>query len=107
MAFGNYIVLGPAGYQPISATSSTAVSITIAAASAASATRTDPTFALITPETSAIRWRDDGTAPTAAVSGGFPLAVGQTLEYDGPLRNIQFIAQAGTSTVNVALYRAY
>lgn len=107
MAQANYVNLRPRGYQPISATSSTAVSITISAASAASATLPVPDYALISPETQGIRWRDDGTAPTAAVSGGFPLAVGQTLEYDGPVASLQFIAQAGTATVNVSLYNAH
>lgn len=109
MAQGNYTNLESRGYLPISATSSTAVSLStfIAAASAASATLSYPKYALILPETQAIRWRDDGTAPTAAISGGFPLAVNTPMEYDGELNKLQFIAQAGTATINVVLYNPY
>lgn len=108
MSYSNYTNLESRGYLPISATSSTAVSLSsfISAASAASATLQYPNYALISPETQGIRWRDDGTAPTAAVSGGFPLAIGQVLEYDGEIGKFQFIAQAGTSTVNVVIYNA-
>ena len=53
-------------------------------------------YALFGPlETAQIRWRDDGTAPTAAV--GHLMETGQTLEYDGDLNNIQFIRTGGTS----------
>ncbi len=109
MAASNYVNLESRGYFPVSATSSTAVALTSTyaqAASAASAWRPIPNYAVITPETQAIRWRDDGTAPTAAISGGFPVAVGQVLEYDGEIGKIQVIAQAGTATINVVLYNA-
>ena len=37
-----------------------------------------PSIALITPETQAVRWRDDDVNPTASV--GMPLAAGVTLQ---------------------------
>jgi hypothetical protein len=58
-------------YQQMSVT--TVVNLTSAPAQA--------TYALISPETNGIRWRDDGTDPTAAV--GFPVAAGATFVYDG------------------------
>ena len=61
-----------------------------------------PTFALITPETQAVRWRDDGTAPTATV--GMPLAAGVTLQYDGDLKKIQFIEQTASAKLNISYY---
>lgn len=61
-----------------------------------------PTIAIITPETQAVRWRDDGIAPSAAV--GMPLAVGVTLQYDGDLTKIFFFQQAATATLNVSYY---
>jgi hypothetical protein len=61
-----------------------------------------PTFALITPLTAAVRWRDDGTAPTASV--GMPLAAGVTLQYDGDLNKIQFIQNGGTAELNISYY---
>lgn len=94
----------PGGILSLSATSSTAVGLTIASASAASASFPGPNFAFIIAETQAVRWRDDGTAPTATV--GVPLAAGVAFGYDGDLRKLQFIGQAGQAIVNVALYRA-
>lgn len=61
-----------------------------------------PSFALITPETQAVRWRDDGTNPTSTV--GMPLAVGVTLEYDGDLSKIRFIEQAASAKINISYY---
>lgn len=62
-----------------------------------------PSKALITPEAQAVRWRDDGTAPTSTV--GMPLAVGDTLEYDGDLNKIQFIEQSASAKLNISYYR--
>lgn len=59
----------------------------------------------ITPETAAIRCRDDGTNPTASV--GEPVAVNAQLTYsasdgtNGPGAALNCIAQSGTSTVDV------
>jgi len=61
-----------------------------------------PAIAIITPETQAVRWRDDGTAPTASV--GMPLAVGVTLQYDGDLTKIQFIEQTASAKINISYY---
>lgn len=50
------------------------------------------------------RWRDDGTAPTAAV--GFPLLTGVQFFYNGSLSAFQIIGSAaGPSTISVAYYR--
>ena len=51
-------------------------------------------------EGQAVRWRDDGTAPTA--SAGMELQPGQALIYDGPLGTIQFIQEAASAKLNVA-----
>lgn len=62
----------------------------------------------LTPETAALRCRDDGTAPTATI--GNPVAVGAQLRYSasngvtGPGATLKCIAQTGTSTVNVWFY---
>lgn len=61
-----------------------------------------PTFALIVAEGQAVRWRDDGVAPTASV--GMPLPVGIPLQYDGDLKNIQFIEQTGGAKLNISYY---
>lgn len=61
-----------------------------------------PVFALIVAEGAAVRWRDDGVAPTSTV--GMPLAVGVPLQYDGDLTKIRFIQQVATGIINVSYY---
>jgi hypothetical protein len=61
-----------------------------------------PKLAIITVETQAVRWRDDGVAPTASV--GMPLAAGATLQYDGDLSRIQFIEQTASAKINISYY---
>ena len=62
-----------------------------------------PTLAVIIVEGQAVRYRDDGTAPTAAV--GMPIAVGSVFFYDGDLKAIRFIQVAATATINVSYYK--
>jgi hypothetical protein len=88
------------GYQQITSLSS-AQSLTIPDKNPQGSAGT-PTAAIIRCETQAVRWRDDGTAPTASV--GMPLAVGDTLVYDGDLKKIQFIEQTASAKLNVSLY---
>jgi hypothetical protein len=80
------------GYQQITSLSaSTALTVPVGA-----------NLALIVAETQAVRWRDDGTAPTASV--GMPLATGVSLSYDGDLKAIRFIEQSASATLNVSYY---
>lgn len=81
------------GYQQITSLGS-AVGLTIPAGAI---------YAAIRAEAQAVRWRDDGTNPTAAV--GTPLEVGETLNYDGNLAAIKFIEQVGGAKLNVSYYR--
>lgn len=61
-----------------------------------------PSFALISCEAAAVRWRDDGGVPTASV--GMPLAAGVTLQYDGDIARIRFIQQSAGAKLNVSYY---
>jgi hypothetical protein len=61
------------------------------------------TMAQICVETAAVRYRDDGTAPTSSV--GVPVGAGTCFSYAGPLTVIQFIAQAGSPTIDVSYYK--
>ncbi len=88
------------GYQQITSLSS-ATGLTVPAKDV-NGLAAKPSMALITPETQAVRWRDDGVAPTASV--GMPLAVGVTLQYDGDLANIQFIEQTSGAKLNISYY---
>lgn len=88
------------GYQQITSLSS-AANLTVPALDKLG-NHQQATFALITAEAQAVRWRDDGIAPTASV--GMPLAVGVTLQYDGDLTKIQFIEQVGGAKLNISYY---
>lgn len=88
------------GYQQITTlTSATALTVPLTDVNGLSCR---PTIALITPETQGVRWRDDGTAPSASV--GMPLAAGVTLQYDGDLTKIQFIEQTASAKLNISYY---
>lgn len=59
-------------------------------------------YAIIQPESQAVRWRDDGPAPTASV--GMEAPVGVDLFYDGDLTKIRFIQVAASAKLNVSYY---
>ena len=61
-----------------------------------------PRLAIIIPLTQAVRWRDDGVAPTASV--GMPLAAGAALVYDGDLGRIKIIEQTASAELNISYY---
>ncbi len=91
----NYSQDKPLGYQQI---------VGLAAATAL----TPPAgtvICIITPETQAVRWRDDGVDPTAAI--GYPLAVGIELECTIQVMTaIKFIQQVASATLNISYYGA-
>jgi hypothetical protein len=89
------------GYQQISALTS-ATGLTVPQLDPVTGLNLKPVIALITPESQAVRWRDDGTAPTAAI--GMPLAAGVTLQYDGDLNKIKFIEQLASAKINISYY---
>ena len=88
------------GYQQITNLSAS-VGLTIPAR-APDGLNAKPVFALIIAEGAPVRWRDDGTAPTASV--GMPLAVGVPLQYDGDLTKIRFIQQSTSGILNISYY---
>ena len=88
------------GYQQITSLSS-AASLTVPQTDL-NGLACKPSLALITAEGQAVRWRDDGIAPTASV--GMPLASGGTLQYDGDLTKIQFIEQTASAKINISYY---
>jgi hypothetical protein len=60
-------------------------------------------LALIVPSVQAVSWRDDGTAPTAAI--GMLLPVGVQLSYSGNLAAIRFIEVTASATLNISYYK--
>jgi len=89
------------GYQQITGLS-VAKGLTVPTRDPVSGMNVKANFALITPDTNGVRWRDDGTAPTSSV--GMPLAAGVTLQYDGDLSKIQFIESTASAVLNVSYY---
>lgn len=78
------------GYQQLTSLAS-ATTLTVPAGTS---------VALIQAEAQDVRWRDDGTNPTATV--GMILSAGQTLLYDAAdLAIIAFIQTAASAKVNV------
>ena len=62
----------------------------------------DAKIAIIDVEAVAVRWRDDGTDPTAAI--GMNLAQLDTFIYTGDLNAIKFIEVAVGAILNVSYY---
>lgn len=80
------------GYQQI-----TSLSAATGLTAPAGATR-----AVIIAESQGVRWRDDGTDPTASVGMILPVLV--TLSYDGDFSRIKFIEQVAGAKLNVSYY---
>lgn len=59
-------------------------------------------YVLIQAHTKAIRWRDDGTDPTAAV--GHLIPIGKTYRYLGNLLAIRLIEAEASATASVTYY---
>lgn len=49
-----------------------------------------------------VRWRDDGTAPTASV--GIRLHAGESFWYIGDVAKIQFIEETAGAELNISTY---
>lgn len=86
------------GYQQITNVSS-AVGLTVPSNNANNG---DATYAIIQATAQAVRWRDDGTAPTSTV--GMVIPAGGELRYDGNLTAIQFIESAASAQLNISYY---
>lgn len=88
----------PLGYQQLAAGAvDSAVGLTLPTTG-----QQMPTYCIITPLIQGIRWRDDGTNPTAAV--GYPLAAGFELMYNGNLNTFKMISQVAGAQVNISYY---
>ena len=80
----------PLGYQQITGAPMTAgTGLTVPAGA---------TMALISVSGATMRWRDDGTAPTASV--GMPVVAGQEFQYSGNLSKIQVIGSGATLDIS-------
>ena len=62
------------------------------------------TWAFLRAETQNIRWRDDGTDPTAAI-GNLLTTTDPPLIYRGPLEDIRFIAATAGAVLHATIYK--
>lgn len=92
MSTARDVTLQPKGYQKLTPTTVTGLTVPAGA-----------TYALIKTETQVVRWRDDGEDPTA--TDGMKIDVGDEFWYPGQLTKILFLdTGAGASTVHVSYY---
>jgi hypothetical protein len=75
----------------------------MAAASGLGTVPSGARLVLIQAEGDDLRWRDDGTNPTAAV--GMVLAEGQTLVYNGRFADFKAIQVTAAGVMNVSWYK--
>jgi hypothetical protein len=93
MASPNYGTRKSLGYQRIASV----------AASTGLTVPANTSLILVTPEAQAVRWRDDGAAPTS--SAGYPLLAGAELRYDASnMEALRFIEQTAGAILHVAYY---
>lgn len=86
--------LKPLGYQQLTG---------LSAATAFTNPPAGAKIVVISVETQAVRYRDDGTPPTASV--GMPVAAGTTIEYTSQdFTKIKFIQQTAGAIVNASFY---
>ncbi len=85
----------PLGYQQITSLSA-ATALTVPTGSP------NARIALIQAEAQSVRWRDDGTDPSATV--GTIITANSILLYDGDLSAIKFFEAAGGGILNVSYY---
>lgn len=84
----------PLGYQQI----------TLLSTSTALTVPTGATQVLVKVSGAVVRYRDDGTAPTASV--GFPVDPGSVISYRvSPLSAVRFIQAAPTATLDILYYK--
>jgi hypothetical protein len=90
--------LKPLGYQQLSAaTLASATSLTVPAGATAADFGVNPTG-------TAVRYRDDGTAPTAALGMVINGLNYPPLHYTGDLSKIQFILSTGAPILDILYY---
>jgi hypothetical protein len=87
-------LLAPAGYVQVTG---------LAAAKGIGPVPAGARRAIVQAEAQAVRWRDDGTAPTASV--GMTLAVGTSLTFEQRLDLLSFIEQVAGAKLNVTYYK--
>jgi hypothetical protein len=93
----------PLAYRQLSVTGAATLPALLAAASPAYTLTGFERWALVSVEGNAIRWTDDGQAPTA--SYGQPIAAGTAADLATLFASVQMVSQTGTATVDISFYK--
>lgn len=106
-ALGENVRQAPYSYQPLGYCQITSLATAKAMATASCTTGSVPTqvnnaIAEICVSGAAIRYRDDGTAPTASL--GIPVAAGNCFQYSGNIPALQIIQQSASATIDATFY---
>lgn len=88
---------GPYSYRPLGYQQITSLSAATLLAPPAGAT-----MALINVSGAAIRYRDDGVAPTSSL--GMPVGTNEQFQYSGDLTGVEFIQQGSSATLDILYY---
>jgi hypothetical protein len=95
----------PYNYQPLGFAQITITGSPQTFAAAGVTVPTGARLAVMTVDAANVRYRDDGTAPTASIGIQLSSSATQPYEYSGDLAAIQFIAVSGSPLLNVAFYK--
>jgi hypothetical protein len=97
----------PKGFCQITVTTATTLAAALSAAGCG-AIPNGATYALFTSESTAVRWRDDGVAPTAAVgqiigtgTATAPVQAGFSTNFSA----MQLITESGSSLLDISFYQ--
>lgn len=93
---------GAGTYQLSAANTASSASVTSGGIPVDNAGRL-PNYVILLADTAAVRWRDDGAAPTASIGNSIPAAA--PLTYAGPPSAPRFIQQTSSAVLNISFYR--
>jgi hypothetical protein len=82
----------PVGYQQITSLG-TAQALTVPS---------NARMAMVQPTGQSVRWRDDGTNPTASI--GMVIAAGDIMEFTTDLSALRFIQTTASAVLNISYY---
>lgn len=101
---GGAVTIAPYVYTPLGCGQLASFSTATLLSSVSGGIPAGATLASLSVELNAVRYRDDGTAPTAGI--GTPLSVAtMAWPYTASLGSIQFIPETGSATVDVCFYK--
>jgi hypothetical protein len=92
----------PAGYEQLTLSTGSATALAAIPSKTSNVPPLSVTLTIIIVSSNDVRFRDDGTNPTASV--GMPIAAGGSWIYTGNPANLRFIRQSATNAVLDVMY---